>query len=182
MKLKTIIVLILLNICNTCLTHKSEEYVKDKVTSDIPLYDIGHAMLPDTSKYRIVNDIIPMSLFSTALMTSKNQELLVKALVVTFIIRMLTVYATVLPKSTKGECKFKKSYIGGCHDKLFSGHMSMIVISSIALISSFPQYRNYIILLNIVAGIMIVSSRDHYTVDVLLAVFLSSYIAKYYKL
>ena len=57
---KESLVLIILITINTLLTKKLENTLKNKVSSQEPLYDIGHAYLPDLSKYRQLNDILPL--------------------------------------------------------------------------------------------------------------------------
>lgn len=172
---KEAFVLMCVLILNSVATVNAEKYFKDKVTSDIPLYDIGHEFLPDTSKYRIINDLIPSILVLFALYSKKRNQL-VNALCIAISMRIMSSYVTILPKSTKSECKFKGGIIGGCHDKMFSGHMTVNILSSIAIAKQFPEYIPILIFINIFAGISTISSRDHYTVDVMIALFLSGLI------
>lgn len=164
---------------NTFITVQAEKHAKTKVTSQKPLYDIGHQLLPDTSKYRIINDIIPFVLMIFA-MLSKNNTQFVKAGSIAMIIRLVTAYSTILPKSTKDICTFSGSTIGGCHDKMFSGHMTVNVLASIAIAKSHPEYIPALFATNTIAGLSIVSSRDHYTIDILVALFLAGFIGTRY--
>jgi len=172
---KNIIILILIFSLNSFITIQVEKHVKTKVTSQKPLYDIGHQLLPDTSKYRHINDIIPGLLVVFA-MFSKHNTQFVNALSIAIVIRIFTAYSTILPKSSKDKCNFSGKWIGGCHDKVFSGHMTVNVLSSIAIAKSHPEYIPVLFATNTLAGLSIVSSRDHYTIDILIALLLAGFI------
>ena len=114
-----------------------------------------------------------------ALQTRLSGSIL-KALIIVISMRIITAYVTVLPKSTKGVCKFD-GIIGGCHDKMYSGHMSVNVLASIAIIKIFgTDVILPVLMTNILSAIMIVASRDHYTVDVILATIISILVGNKY--
>ena len=176
---KNIIILVIIFSLNAFITVQAEKHVKTKVTSQKPLYDIGHQLLPDTSKYRIVNDVVPAVLIIFAMLSKHNTQF-VNALSIAIVIRIITAYSTVLPKSTKDTCKFSGSIIGGCHDKMFSGHMTVNILASITIAKSHPEYIPVLFATNILAGLSIISSRDHYTIDILVALFLAGFIGTRY--
>jgi len=78
--------------------------------------------------------------------------------------------------SSHSSCKFS-GVIGGCHDKMFSGHTTVAILSSLFLVKYYPEYILHIALLNVVLLLSIISSRDHYTIDVLIALIISGLIA-----
>ena len=174
-----LIILVIIFSLNSFITVQAEKHVKSKVTSQKPLYDIGHQLLPDTSKYRIINDIIPVILIIFAMLSKHNTQF-VNALSIAIVIRIITAYSTVLPKSSKDTCKFSGKWIGGCHDKMFSGHMTVNVLASIAIAKSHPEYIPVLFATNTLAGLSIISSRDHYTIDILVALFLAGFIGTRY--
>ena len=63
---------------------------------------------------------------------------------------------------------------------MFSGHMTVNVLASIAIAKSHPHYIPVLLASNTLAGLSIVSSRDHYTVDILVALFLAGFIGTRY--
>ena len=162
------------------ITKHMDLLAKKKVTQEQPLFDFGHSILPDTSKYRIINDIIPNVLMGFAFLFHTNAQLnkLAISLIIALSIRMVTVYSTILPATDKS-CKLNK-FTGGCHDKVFSGHMTFALMTSIFLAKHNPQYIPYLIPLMLFLATSIISSRDHYTVDVLIAVVITTLISKIY--
>ena len=88
---------------------------------------------------------------------------------------MITLIVTLLPKSDK-LCKIAPTimnYISGhCYDKIFSGH-TLFTILAVLIMSEFkiikPQNINMMWLLQIIYAILIILSKNHYTIDVLLA-------------
>jgi hypothetical protein len=165
-------ILILLAIVNTAFTYKADKFAKNVSVNTKPLFDFGHYLLPNTSQFRILNDIVPAVLLIVAY-TSRSSELskLTKALVFAVLMRIVTVYSTILPSSTRS-CKFA-GIIGGCHDKIFSGHTTVAILCSFFLSKTYPKYTNHLILLNFLLLMSIISSRDHYTIDVLIALIIS---------
>lgn len=169
------ILLCLVVIFNIYFTQKNEKFAKNNVTTDKPLYDIGHKLLIDTSKFRIINDIIPFILGLFAFFSPFRTNL-VNSIILGIFIRMFTIYSTILPVSTTNKCNFDGSFIGGCYDKIFSGHMTINILSSIVLFKQNNNLLYPLIFLNVIAGLLIISSRDHYTIDVILGIILSLFI------
>ena len=167
-----LIVLALLFIINSIFTVKIEKYIKSNYKQRKPLLDIGHKLLPNTYKYRIINDIIPLILVVLTMINIENRKAYVKAIVTCVVLRMICIYCTVLPPTHK-KCDYDGTYVGGCYDKLFSGHMTLCVISSLFLSSVFPQFSHVLLLLNMCEAFNLIASRDHYTVDVVLGIIIS---------
>ena len=166
-----IIILLVLLIVNSYLTKKGEFFAKKNVTTQKPLFDIGHFYLPDTSKYRVINDVIPLILGGIAT-CSQHSTLFVNSVLLAVTFRQIAIYSTILPKSTTKKYDYN-SLIGGCHDKIFSGHMTINILSSIVIAKNRPELTKILIFLNVIAGVLIISSRDHYTIDVIIAILLS---------
>jgi hypothetical protein len=82
---------------------------------------------------------------------------------------MIIIHLTILPKDKKCDIKNTSVYNGGCYDKVFSGHFSISFICLLVL------YKNKYIdiftltILSTILGFLIVVSRSHYTIDVVVA-------------
>ena len=94
---------------------------------------------------------------------------------VAFIIPILVVRSifslfTVLPKSSK--CVYNP-YIaalnGGCYDKIFSGHFSFVFVLTLLLNKYNIITMPIVVLLNVVNILIILSTRIHYTIDILVS-------------
>ena len=142
------------------------------------LYDMFHEILPDLTQYHFIVDLILLSSIVSLFFLSNETlttEFLAKFVIIMFI-RAFTTLVTILPKHENCDSKLSlRSFIlGGCYDKIFSGH------TSFTLLLTLLYYREHIIglvpmlginLLNILA---ILSVRSHYSVDVLLAIFVTT--------
>ena len=72
---------------------------------------------------------------------------------------------------------------GYCNDKIFSGHTSIMIIVILTIINEKlinPSYNHLLIIVCMIYSGLILSSRNHYTVDVILAYIIS--ISVYYNL
>ena len=90
-------------------------------------------------------------------------------LVTILILRMFIIHITILPKDKK--CDIKKSSVlsGGCYDKVYSGHFSVVFICLLSLYMN--KYINLFTFssLSIIFGLLIITSRSHYTIDIFVA-------------
>lgn len=142
------------------------------------IYDTLHKILPDLRNYHNVIDLfgllglISLFFFATESLVS---ELFAKFVIIMFI-RAFTTLTTILPKDENCDTtlNFRSYLCGGCFDKIFSGHTSFILLLTLL------YYRDHIIDIYALFGInllnifMILSTRAHYTVDVLLAIFVTT--------
>lgn len=87
-------------------------------------------------------------------------------------IRSATVAATVLPSPTECEPDMFVLVHGGCYDKIFSGHTAYLTLASLYL---WRRGLSAWLACGVVAleAIILVASREHYTVDVLIAIVLA---------
>lgn len=150
----------------------------DKIGSsrnEDPLYDKFHSLLPNLSAYDKVIDLFPVVLGAIVLYLACVQHplfdlnSLIRDIWVLVLLRLALCSVTVLPSSI---CKIKKAEaIGGCHDCIFSGHTSLTLLLSYYIFKCFPNdmTKYGLLLWNIICGFFIISTRNHYTVDVLVA-------------
>ena len=148
---------------------------KKKNPEEKPLYDLGHYYLPDLDNYHIIPDII-LGLYIIAFFYFGNIELLKEIsllMCIMFTFRSILVISTSIPDAS-GKCEQKKFQIGYCNDLMFSGHTATITLISLYLMSIFPNKRNMLILGNIITYILIIASKNHYTIDVLIGSYVST--------
>lgn len=142
------------------------------------IYDILHENTPEFHDWRGMNDIIPLVLLVSTFFI-KNPVPLVKEFIGKYLLimvfRALTMMSTILPKHEK--CDPNLTWIqmikGQCYDKVFSGHMSFVLLATLLYLRegfiSVPTF----LALNIAEFSSIVLTRSHYTVDVILAIFIT---------
>jgi len=87
-----------------------------------------------------------------------------------YFIRSILTLITVLPKSSNCDYNLDMAFInGGCYDKIFSGHTALIFILTLVL----QKYKIIdfatLIILNIINVSIILLTRTHYTIDVIVS-------------
>jgi len=134
------------------------------------LFDIGHKILPHISSIPWLSDILIFVLFP---FIYKNKQFWSEILSV-LILRALTIIPTILPKChhEQKSCDGILGIINGQYDKIFSGHMSYVFIATRVLKLNKLQFYT----LNILQALIILSTRTHYTVDVILGIIISELI------
>lgn len=147
-------------------------------TKDCELFDIFHKILPDLYQYHYLLDFIGLFGFLSIfyiLNETTMIEFFAKFVIIMFI-RAFTIISTILPKHQVCNDNFdiRSYFLGGCYDKIFSGHTSFLLLLTLI------YYREHfidgfaLIGLNLVNILLILSTRSHYTVDILLAVFVTT--------
>jgi hypothetical protein len=171
-----IIILIIIFLSNYA-TLKLGEYHYKK-TNTFELFDIFHKTLPDLHKYHDIVDLIGLAGIISLFFVSNDNlttEFISKFIIIMFI-RAFTIVSTILPKHEICEVNFslREFFLGGCYDKIFSGH------TSFTLLLTLLYFREHIIGIipllgiNIINCLLILATRSHYTVDVLLAIFVTT--------
>lgn len=141
------------------------------------VFDLVHQYTPDLHKYELLINILPILCITAIVLFSSDvlEEFALKLLLI-YLIRALTTLTTILPKHEKCEEKeftWINAINGGCYDKIFSGHSAITFLGSLLL------YRENMVTLPVFAGINIVESlliiltRAHYTIDVLLGILIT---------
>lgn len=154
------------------ITSNDIKYLKYLKRHSIPLPDIGHAYLPNLSKYENIIEAICFLPFLYLLYLSLKEERysVIKEFSFIFccltLIRTITYSVTILPSIY---CYKDESIntLGGCTDCIFSGHTSFVILSCLFLCHF--KYSKYILLFPIIPSLLIISARLHYTVDVILS-------------
>lgn len=149
--------------------------LKKKTTPKI--YDISY-LLPDYSKYYYVSDIYT-SLCILLMVFSHTQILkeFIEFGIILFIIRDITISVTILPKVKECDTNNSNLIFGGCYDKIFSGHLATVLLLSL-LMYKYKIITNVYVLsiINIVNALLILTVRAHYTIDIIVAIFVTLFL------
>lgn len=168
----TIIYCILSKYVYLHLENKSEIFYDNiKLKKKSKIYDIVHNNIKSTRNLYTIVNIFPFILIGVACFIDlKLLYTILGFLVPILIFRLLVINITILPKDKK--CDIKKNsciYTGGCYDKVYSGHFAVIFISLLVLYTN--KYINIFTLtaLLTISGLLIITSRSHYTIDILVS-------------
>lgn len=153
---------------------------KHHYNDEIRIYDLCHRYLPNCEKYEFIGNIyIIIVSFFILFKPSKSISIIfdmISFIIPIYFIRSILTLINVLPKSS--ECNYNPSLAfvnGGCYDKIFSGHTAFVYILTLLL----NKYKiiNFatLIILNILNVSIILLTRTHYTIDIIVS-FLVSYI------
>ena len=161
------------------------------------LFDVGHYLFPEISTF--YPDILFFSLLTYFIFRWRNNHDLLKAFFLIcsslFFIRLLTFPVTQIPPAFNEADCFKPSADGPwifftfyssstCVDYMFSAHaFHLTVISLITLYNSKNYFERILIPLSAIINLMIIiASRMHYTVDIVIGFVLSILIYSIYEL
>ena len=145
---------------------------------DFPkVYDILHENCAHVDKFEYASDIILLILIIILIILDVNMFYnYLGFIIVIFIIRIFVNMLTILPKNNLCSTSNSFSFRGGCYDKLFSGHFSSVFIATLLLYKN--NYINIIllVLINLINSLFIILSRNHYTIDIVMAFFVSLFV------
>jgi len=166
-----IVSLLLINVLSFYNEYHYESYYSSRIKNNKTtpkVYDIGHKYLPNIAQYEyIINIILGLAACSFFIYPKIFLPFLVLFLII-IVIRMITIQLTVLPKTT---CDIKKSVdlSGYCYDKIFSGHAAFMCLLTLFLYNLKKISIFVLIIINVLYGLLIISARSHYTIDVVVA-------------
>ena len=159
--------------------HQGRSFYQSRVDkcASPKVYDIGHKVLPDWSRSRlanVTNDAMALLPFVLAYVWNLPDYYRLFAFVLA--IRWVTTLVTILPKHKHCDDAVglaPSNYLfGHCYDKVFSGHFSASLLMALLL------YRNgnrvpawALVAYQVVHALLIISVRSHYTIDLLVSVF-----------
>jgi hypothetical protein len=145
---------------------------RNKTTPKV--YDILHRYLPDLHEYHYLSDIFTIGMTIPLVFYPYLAEEYTGYWMSIFAIRILSTLCTILPKYKK--CSPDVTLFGGCYDKLFSGHFSSGLLATLLYIESNLVSVPVAVLLNFLNGALIVLARSHYTVDIIMAFFVTMFV------
>ena len=150
---------------------KSERFYQKKENYK-KVQDIFHDILPHIEHFEYASDIITVSVI--IYLAIMNFDLLyhLGGLVFTLtILRQFIIQMTILPKNTVCDIKDTSMIRGGCYDKIFSGHFGITFLTTLVLLENGLVTNFIAILINLVNGMFILLSRNHYTIDIIVSIF-----------
>ena len=136
------------------------------------IYDISYKYLPNLERYEYLSDIVTISIIMPVIFYPKIFKEYIGFWVVIFLIRSITIRLTVLPKSNNCE---NNNYInlGTCYEKIFSGHFASAFLATILYYKYNIIDIKTLTLLNIINSCLIILTRHHYTIDIIVAFFIT---------
>jgi hypothetical protein len=160
-------------------TSKVAQYNADSIRYDYkcekPLYDFLHRVIPNLKRYELLIDLVPILLgvtvFYLYIYDNLEQKLIRDAIVyysILMIIRALVYSSTILPSPICSK-RQRNSSTGGCHDCIYSGHTVATLILAHSLYHHNPDYLGALMVYCILGSLLIIGTRSHYTVDVIVA-------------
>jgi hypothetical protein len=176
----------ILSFCKNHVYNQSLIYYKDY--EERPLYDTLYSIIPYNKYSHIGSEIILtffMLLFFYLIYKNQNAFALINFIILFSIIQIIRgfIFSLTLLPDASNNCTF--SLIGGsCNDLLFSGHIGsvlliLLLIFKYNLISS-KVNKNILLALFILMNIFILSSRNHYSIDLVIGIILTYAIYNFY--
>jgi hypothetical protein len=149
-----------------------------KNNNNAKVYDILHENTIHEEKFEFASDILIIILAILLIYINFDLFYLAIGYITTiFIIRMVTVLITILPKHHLCDINNNsRSFRGGCYDKIFSGHFAIILIFTLILYKNNYINMLLLILINLVSSSFIILSRCHYTIDLVVSFFVTMFI------
>ena len=148
------------------------------------VYDIGHMILPDLSQDAYLNTLHDTLLSAAptglALIFLRPELLLYTQYFLSVMaIRIIMTALTILPKHKAcDDSKFgwKNFLKGHCYDKIPSGHFAGMLLVTGMLVSKGTLSLPIAVFINGITAIIILSLRNHYTVDLAVAALVVAYV------
>jgi hypothetical protein len=153
-------------------------YNKNNIDS---IHDFFHDILPDISHNEYIINILGCITLIPIILTDLDiKTRFLSMIIVVYLIRDITINLTILPKHNKCKKpnnKFLMHIVGGCYDKIFSGHFSIVYLLTLfyysyGIITSIPLLISW----NILNALMLLSTRAHYSIDIVMAFFVCSFV------
>lgn len=169
-------------------------YKKSK--TNLNIYDIIHSQFSDfscynyTKNYYLLLFIFPLLNFNK-ISYAFLYEFFIKFMIIIFF-RAITICCTILPRNSKFKVKinkntdfwtmiFHRTIGGGCFDKIYSGHLAFGLLLTLLFFKyNFLESSIFNItlfaLINIIHFFILAITRSHYTVDMVIAIFMTLWV------
>lgn len=136
------------------------------------VYDIMHKHLPDLHDKPEWNDIYTFAVLLPLLTDTVLLKTYIYIWIPIFMIRSVFTQVTILPKDKR--CKTKNTVtdflIGGCYDKVFSGHFSSVFLAMLLYVKFGWISATTAAIGSTLSALLILLVRSHYTIDILVAI------------
>lgn len=144
-----------------------------KSACQTPLHDMLHISCSNLSRYERYIDLIPLlpSVIVLRLMQCPRTNVhpcdVTRTVGLVLLLRAVSSRVTILP-SPICDKKKPKSF-GGCNACIFSGHAAVMLMSLYYIHREFPHLRELLLTYATLGSFLIVTTRTHYTIDVLVS-------------
>lgn len=163
--------------------------LKINLLNQPPLYDVIQVNFPNLQSLRFIPEIthiIPIVLLvKLIIFNSYNKYYILKRFFkvhgILMLFRSLCFSGTLLPDSS--QMCFESQHFGSCFDLMFSGHSTIMFLTSQMIKDYFTisqTVSNLLTLNNIVTCFLIIMCRNHYTVDVIVSLLLTYFVYHYF--
>ena len=173
--------IVLFVLMHTCLTylvyHQGRSFYANRIDkcASPKVYDIGHKVLPDLHGSRMAHATIEMmTLLPIVLAYAWNLKDFYRLFAIVVAIRWVTTLVTILPKHKHCDdtaMGFHNFMHGHCYDKVFSGHFAASLLMALMLYRSGRVPAWALVAYQAVHALLIIAVRNHYTIDLLVSVF-----------
>jgi hypothetical protein len=133
------------------------------------VFDIGYYYLPNLSKYEIIGHVYSLIFIAILLRLPKLWEDFLGYIIPILFIRLLFIHMTVLPKHRTCNINQQMYFLGGCYDKIFSGHFSVLLLITLLLLKYKYITLPWVIGINLIHLLLLLLFRWHYTIDMIIA-------------
>lgn len=153
-----------------------------------PLYDVIQRNTPNLQTYRLIPEIlhlIPIVYLIYLILRNREMKALkvfLKCHGVLMLFRAMCFSLTLLPDSSQ-MCQVS-NHFGSCFDLIFSGHSTIMLLCTLIIRNYFKVGNTVYLLLqinNLITSILIIMCRNHYSVDVLISLLLTTYVYQFHK-
>lgn len=162
-------------LCETTARHFYENRVINKKTNP-KVYDISHRFLPDYSDNKniiLLKDVFTLVSSLSPFLIIRNGSAFKDYLsyyIVIILIRCVFINSTILPKTKHCHVKSYIDMSNSCYDKIFSGHFTTLFLATLIFYKYSIITNVYVlIIMNVVNALLILMTRSHYTVDIMVA-------------
>lgn len=164
--------LFLIYFLNTSLDNYAETHYKN----NFKILDHGHKFTPNLFEFEFLLNLYGQSIILPLFFNIKALIEFIFLMIIIFLIRSFVIWLTVLPKYKKCNIQYSNFFFGGCYDKLFSGHTACILIATLLYKKYFNLSNIYLVLINAINIFLLLSTRGHYTNDIIMAIFVTLFI------
>jgi hypothetical protein len=144
------------------------------------VFDLGWKFLPDIHDNKSVQYCIDFVAYVLPVMFGPQIATQhISYMIVLMLIRSICTLVTILPKYKScddGIFGIKELVFGHCYDKIFSGHFASFLLLTLLLLEKGVWSLFIIAPLCIFYGILIICLRYHYTIDIIVAFFVTMYV------
>ena len=173
-----IIILLIIFIFSYLTHHYGKTFYDNRIKNgklQPKIFDISHKYLPNYSSNLLLISLMDIIILLPLLFGKKFITEYLNYYLVILLIRFFTTFVTILPKTKN--CDDSNFTIlnflrGHCYDKVFSGHFASSFLF-IILLYHLNIYRNLYIstLFLLFHAFLILSTRSHYTIDLIVSIF-----------